>query len=52
MPMVFIQNDPVTCTNLEDEGGNEHTKEKGGSAFQYQQKCVPWYGDEGEEGTD
>jgi hypothetical protein len=49
--MAFIQNEQVVCEILEDNGGNEHTKEKGAMHFNILKTCIPWYANEGEEGN-
>ncbi len=48
--MAFIQNKKVACAILADDGGNEHTKEKGAIHFNIRKMCIPWCADEGEEG--
>jgi hypothetical protein len=51
LSMAFIQNKQVMCAILEeDNGGNEHTKEKTAMHFNMHKTCIPWYADEGEEG--
>ena len=41
--MAFVQNEQVACAIMEDEGGNEHTKEKGAMHFNIRKSRVPWY---------
>ena len=48
LSMAFIQNEQVACAILEDNGGNEHTKEKGAMHFNIRKTCIAWYADEGE----
>ena len=41
--MAFVQNEQVACAIMEDEGGNEHTKEKGAMHFNIRKSCILWY---------